>query len=214
MSRKTYIIDFDSTLVTTESLDELAKIALAAASNREELITEINRITDLGMNGQITFQEALELRLKLFSPTQKMIDQLIQDLKKQISPSALTNKKWFETNCDDIYVVSGGFEDYITPVATLLGISAHHVFANKFLFEGDRFLGYDSSRSTSQAGGKAQQVKELNLSGDVIVIGDGYTDYEVKKYGAADHFWAYTETIHREAVTKYADKVIRSFERL
>ena len=212
MVKQTYIIDFDSTLVTTESLDDLAKIALREAENRDEIVSDINTITDLGMNGDITFQEALSRRLKLFSPTQSMIDELIRDLRKQISPSAIKQKKWFEKNRDNIYVVSGGFEDYIVPVVKTLGIPSAQVYANKFMFRDNECVGHDETRLTSRAGGKSEQVKNLQLSGEIIVIGDGYTDYEIKKSGVADQFWAYTETISRETVTKQADRLLRNFE--
>ena len=29
----------------------------------------------------------------------------------------------------------------------------------------------------------------MNLSGDVIVVGDGYTDYEIKKHNQAKYFY-------------------------
>lgn len=209
--QKTYIIDFDSTLVTTESLDDLAKIALRHADNRDGIVAEINAITDLGMNGTITFQEALARRLALFSPTQSMIDELISDLVKQISPSALEKKEWFSENRDHIYVVSGGFDDYIVPVVELLGIPKDHVHANKFVFENGVFISHDVTRHTAKAGGKATQVKNLPTIGEIVVIGDGYTDYEIKKNGVANHFWAFTETVIRDNVTKHADKILRSF---
>lgn len=212
MTQKTYIIDFDSTLVTTESLDDLAKIALRNAKNRDEIVSDINTITDLGMNGHITFQEALSRRLKLFSPNQSMIDELIADLRDQISPSAISRKDWFEKNRDNIYVVSGGFEDYIVPVVEVLGIPSTQVFANKFVFRDKKCIGHDETRHTAHAGGKSEQVKNLQLTGEIIIIGDGYTDYEIKKSGVADQFWAYTETVSRETVTRHADRLLRSFE--
>ena len=46
--------------------------------------------------------------------------------------------------------------------------------------------------------GKIQCLKELNLDGEVQVIGDGYSDYVTKEAGVADKFFAYTENIERE----------------
>ena len=53
LSKNTYfIIDFDSTFVTVESLEELAKITLKDKSGKEEILKEVSRITNLGMEGK------------------------------------------------------------------------------------------------------------------------------------------------------------------
>ena len=46
------------------------------------------------------------------------------------------------------------------------------------------------------------------------MVGDGYTDYEVKKYNAADIFIAYTENINRKSVVKNADIVANNFDKV
>ena len=60
--------------------------------------------------------------------------------------------------------------------------------------------------------GKINVVKNLNLNGKIVVIGDGYTDYEIKKYGYADIFIAYTEHVDRKKVSKSADYITNSFD--
>ena len=59
--------------------------------------------------------------------------------------------------------------------------------------------------------GKVEVVKNLNLIGKTIVIGDGYTDYEIKKHGYADMFIAYTEHVNRYKVSNLADYKSDSF---
>ena len=59
---------------------------------------------------------------------------------------------------------------------------------------------------------KIEAVKTLELNDIVIVIGDGYTDYEIKKYGHASIFIAYIEHVNRENVTKFADYMTDSFD--
>ena len=59
--------------------------------------------------------------------------------------------------------------------------------------------------------GKVEVVKNLNLHGTTIVIGDGYTDYEIKKYGYADIFIAYTKHMDRIKVSNLADHKSNSF---
>ena len=62
MGRK-YVFDFDSTLTRVEALDVLAEITLASNSNKDEVIDEIQRITNLGIDGDISFTESLEKRI-------------------------------------------------------------------------------------------------------------------------------------------------------
>jgi len=44
------------------------------------------------------------------------------------------------------------------------------------------------------------------------VIGDGYTDYQIKAAGLANKFFAFTENIHRENVVQAADHITPSFD--
>lgn len=211
MTEPTYILDFDSTLVQRESLDELARLSLSAHAYQRAIMQELEHITHRGMTGEITFDESLEARLQLFAATRDDIQTLIMDLKKHISPSALKAHAWFIKNRANIYVVSGGFEEYILPITDQLGIPASHVFANRFIFKDGEVVGFDATRHTSKPGGKAAQIAVLNLRHPIIAIGDGFTDYEIKAKGLADEFWAFTETVTRAQVTKKADRIIGSF---
>ena len=211
MKRPTYILDFDSTLVQCESLDELARISLAAHADHHAIMQELEHITHRGMTGEIKFDESLTARLQLFAPTNDDIQTLIIDLKQHVSPSAVEAHAWFIENRANIFVVSGGFEEFIVPVAEQLGISPTHVYANRFIFKDNEVVGFDKTRATSKPGGKAAQIAALDLPHPIIAIGDGFTDYEIKAAGLADKFWAFTETVNRLQVTKKADRVIRSF---
>ena len=44
---------------------------------------------------------------------------------------------------------------------------------------------HDKSNPMAYRNGKVKAIKSLGLRGEIIIIGDGYTDYEVKKMGAA-----------------------------
>ncbi len=210
---KTYIIDFDSSLITLESLDELARIALADREDTDEVVAKLEDITDRGMSGEIGFDESLKQRLALFSANREHVEKSIELFKASISPSARANSDWFRNNADNIYVVSGGFEDYMLPITSELGLRNDHVFANRFTYdEAGNITGYDEVSLLSRPQGKPAQVKSLGLTDrKVIMIGDGYTDYEVLKYGAASEFWAFTETISRPKVIALADRVIHDF---
>src|SRR5690606_2131531 len=60
--------------------------------------------------------------------------------------------------------------------------------------------------------GKVEQLKRLNLPGDVYVIGDGYTDYEIKHAGLANKFFAFTENVERENIMEKADHITPSLD--
>ncbi len=208
---KFFVIDFDSTFVTLEGLDVLASISL---KKTPEKIAKIEQITRDGMVGKIGFRESLELRIKELGASIKDLEQSVKVLKRNISPSIIRNKKFFKQNRDQIYIISGGFEEMILPVVEDFGILPSHILANKFLIKNGEINGFDKTRPTSQAQGKAAAVKSLGLEGEVIAIGDGFTDLEIKRLGAASKFVAYTENVSRESIIKDADVMVRDFDEL
>lgn len=213
MTRKHLIIDFDSTLVEVEALDELARLALARRPDGEAIASEIARITNLGMDGRLPIDESLRRRLRLLDAGRADVDAVVALLKRRISASFRTNAAFFDRNRRRIYVVSNGFKDYIVPVVADLFIDGAHVFANTFVYDvDDRIVGYDAQNLLAQAGGKSKQLLALNLSGDVYVIGDGYTDYQMTETGRVTKFIAYAGNVSRPKVTQKADHVVASFD--
>ena len=208
-----FIIDFDSTFVSTESLDELANIALIGAPHREEILKKLKRITNLGMEGKISFSQSLRSRLKLFQANTSHIERLIVLLKKHITPSILRNREFFRQYKDRIYILSGGFSDYIIPIFKPFGISNNHILANKFLYDKKgNVIGYDKTSPLSKKGGKILALKSLRLVGRRYVIGDGSTDLEIKKAGLADKFFYFSENVFREKISERADSVLPNFD--
>ncbi len=210
-----FIIDFDSTLVTVEALDELAKIVLKNNAKKETVLEEIKRTTSLGMDGTISFPESLAKRLVLFQPNKEHIQKLITHLKKQITPSILSNKAFFKENAQCIYIISGGFKEYIYPVIKGFGIPEDHILANTFTFaKNGNVTGFDKTNPLSQEDGKVKQIRKLKLQGEVYVIGDGFTDYQIREKGQATKFFAFTENVKREIITEKADDIVKSFDEL
>ena len=60
-----YVFDFDSTLTQVEALDVLAEISLENNPEKDNIIKQIQEITDLGIDGDISFTKSLERRIKL-----------------------------------------------------------------------------------------------------------------------------------------------------
>ncbi|MDX2194884.1 MAG: phosphoglycerate dehydrogenase [Cytophagales bacterium] len=204
-----YIIDFDSTFIKDESLDVLFEIALKGTPDYESVCQQIKNITSLGMEGKISFAESLSQRVALLKATKHHVDKTVELLHHRISPSFIRNKKFFEHYASDIYIVSGGFFDMIYPIVKDYYINPDNIFANTFTYDNlGNITGYDSTNILAQNKGKVLKIKSLNLSGDVYVIGDGFTDYEIKEAGYANKFFAFTENVSRPAVISKADHVV------
>src|SRR3989338_7040844 len=198
---KFFIIDFDSTIVQVESLDELASIALKDNPKKSEIVDKIKNITNLGMEGKISIRESLARRIGLLRANKSHIGQLIKILQKKITPSFLRNKNFFRNNSSSIFIISNGFMEIIVPVVRKFGLSEKNVFANEFVFGRDgEITGFDERNMLSRENGKAEMLKSLNLKGDIYVIGDGYTDYQLRGQGLVTKFFAFTENVEREII--------------
>lgn len=217
MEQKTkqyFIIDFDNTFIKSEGLEELAAIALKNNPQKETVLEKIKELTTLGMEGKIPFEESLNKRLELLKANRQDVEKLAAHLKKNISDSILRNKKFFKTFKDNIYIISGGFKDFIIPVIKPFGIPESHVFANTFIYDNKgNITDFDKTNPLSQENGKAKLVKSLNLTdADTYVIGDEYTDYKLKELGLVKEFIAFTENIERDVVINKADRVAPTFD--
>ncbi len=203
-----YVFDFDSTLTRVEALDILAEITLQGKSDKNEIIKEIQEITNLGIDGDISFTESLERRIKLLKAHKDHLVLLVDELKDKISKSIETNEDFFQNFSDDIYVISCGFKEFIDPIVTEYDIPSHKVYANTFKFDEDgNIVGFDEANVLASHNGKIECLKNLDLEGEVQVIGDGYSDYVMREAGIADKFFAYTENVSRDKATTNADHI-------
>lgn len=208
-----FIIDFDSTFTQVETLDVLAEICLRNDPKKEEKMKTISQITDEGMEGKISFRESLEKRVMLLKADKNDIKETIEKMRDRVSRSFIRNKEFLTSYSDNIYVISNGFREIIEPIVAEYGISRKNVYANSFLFDEEgKICGFDKNNILTQNNGKVNQLKELNLSGDVYAIGDGYNDYEVKAAGLANKFYAFTENIERKIVKEKADHIAPSLD--
>ena len=114
--KRNYIFDFDSTLTKVEALDILAEITLANNPRKDAVIQEIIDITNLGIDGEISFTTSLEKRIQLLKANKADLNPLIEALKKQVTKSIESNKAFFEAYANDIYVISCGFKEFIDPI--------------------------------------------------------------------------------------------------
>ncbi|VTQ06247.1 D-3-phosphoglycerate dehydrogenase [Sphingobacterium daejeonense] len=208
-----YIIDFDSTFTQVEALDELARISLENHPDQEKIYREIERYTNLAMEGKISFRESLAGRVNLLQANRTHLDKLIAHLKKKVSKSFSRNKEFFKEHSDTAWIVSGGFKEFITPVVSPYHIKKENIYANTFKFDAEgNIIGYDEENPLSDEGGKVKLLKQLNIDGRIFGIGDGYSDFQLKESGLIEKFYAFTENISRQSVTDKADHIAPSFD--
>lgn len=208
-----YVIDFDSTVTQVEGLDELANIALAGNPNREKVVQQIRDLTDAAMNGELSFAEGLRQRISLLQANHSHVEALVDFLRTKVSDSFARNRAFLRDYSDSILIVSSGFKEFIVPIVTELGLKEENVHANTFRFDTDgNIIGVDDENVLSQDKGKVKLLESLALPGDVCVIGDGYTDYELRAAGVASRFYAFTENVERPKVTSVADHVVPSLD--
>ena len=201
-----FIIDFDSTFTKVEALDVLCEISLNGRPEKNDRLRQIKEITDLGMNGDISFQESLRRRIELLDARKEHLPELIEQLNKQVSDSFNRNKEFLKKYAKQILIVSNGFKDFIAPIVSSFDINEDQVYANSFLYDDEgAIIGFDKSNLLAANNGKPEQIKQLNLPGEIFVLGDGYTDYEIKKAGIAHRFYAFTENVRRAKVLEHAD---------
>ncbi len=212
-NQRHFIIDFDSTFTQVEALDVLGDISLESHPEKEERLKELEELTNSGMAGDLSFRESLEKRLELLNARENHLPKLVDRLKSKVSISFIRNKEFFDEYHDNIYIISNGFKEFIVPIVTELGVKEEHVFANTFKYDDEgKIVGFDEDNVLSSNNGKVEMLKRLDLQGDVYVIGDGYTDYEIKAAGLANKFYAFTENVERGNVLEKADHVTPSLD--
>ena len=203
---KHFIIDFDSTFTKVEALDILGEIALANHPNKDASLDRIKEVTDKGMEGLISFRESLEERIAILNAHRRHLEPLVSTLKTKVSSSFKRNKEFIKEYSEHFYILSNGFKDFIIPVVEEYGIKPQNVFANDFEYDHEgNIIGFDRNNILSSNNGKPKQIEALKLKGEVHVLGDGFTDYEIKQAGFADKFYAFTENVRRERVLANAD---------
>ncbi len=209
MNKTIYFFDFDSTLINAETLD-----LIASNKNLKDIeIEKIKEITNQAMNGEISFNKALNERLKILKINQNDVFEIKNQIHTKINKSILDNISFFSKN--NCFIISGGFREIIQPVAYILKIPFEKVFANNLIFDQqfEHFI-LDNENPLAHNKGKSHVINQLDFKENQIMIGDGYTDLEVKLENPKIKFYAYTEVVYRNNIVIQADKVISNLNEL
>src|SRR3546814_16758023 len=132
------------------------------------------------MEGRLSFSESLERRVKLLHANKKHLGQLVKVLKKKVSQSFSRNSDFFRKNHQQVFIVSGGFKEFITPVVATYHIPPENIFTHTFLSALDgNIVGYDKQNPLAEEGGKVTLLRQRNWKEDVLVIGARNKDLNI-----------------------------------
>jgi len=206
------IVDFDSTFIRDETLDEIAKLLLSSKKISKKTQQKIEDITNQAMGGKIDFRHALKARVKLLNIHRNDVEQITSILKNRISLSFIKNKQTIKDMGHNIYIISGGFKEIIEPIVKDYNIPSNNIFANEFNYdENDYINGINENSLLSYSDGKIRAVKTLNLPNGAYIVGDGSTDLEVETAKEITAFICFTENIHRKNVSSKSKYIAQSF---
>ncbi|XP_023013779.1 phosphoserine phosphatase [Leptinotarsa decemlineata] len=200
--------DVDSTVIQEEGIDELAKFC-----NKGKQVSEI---TARAMTGNMTFQDALNLRLNIINPSLNQVKEFISTKPPTLTPGIRKLVEVLHNRKVLVFLVSGGFTSLIEPIAKQLNIPSEKIYANrlKFYFTGE-YAGFDENEPTSKSGGKGvviDLIKNKYNCKNIVMIGDGATDLEACP--PADAFIGYGGNVIRPTVQAKAKWFVHNFKEL
>jgi phosphoserine phosphatase len=170
--KKLLIADMDSTIITSESLDQLAQLAGVGGA--------VEAITDRSIAGEIDFSEALIDRVKLLAGKPVELLEALLD-KVVLNDGAVSLVQTMRANDSKCYLVSGGFDFLLGYVSRLCGFHGYH--GNHMLINENVITG-EVSRPILDRKAKAEYLIEYctRLGIDISAtasIGDGANDLEM-----------------------------------
>lgn len=196
----TLVLDFDSTLVSVESLEEILRPRLAA---RPDLVRELEAVTELGMTGAIGFADSLGRRLALAQPALGDVAAFAAGARRHLTRGMDDLVAWARGRGHEVRIVTGALREAVLPLAASLGVEASRVHGVSARWgTAGEFLGLDPADPFARS--KLEGVLPLAAlwPRPRIGVGDGVTDLALLRGGALDHFIAFTEHRRREAVLR------------
>jgi len=163
------IADMDSTIVTSETLDELAGFA--------GLKDQIAQVTARAMNGELDFKEALRYRVSLLAGLPlAALESTWQSTR--LTPGALTLVRTMKRSGATTALVSGGFTFFTSRVAALCGFDLHR--SNVLLDDGTALTGHVAEPILDKDSKRATLIELAAEHGipfeATLAVGDGAND--------------------------------------
>lgn len=190
--------DVDSTLVTIEGIDILAK------GN-----PEIVRLTNAAMNGEIPLDQVYAKRLEIIRPTRADVDALGQRYVTSLVDGAAETVARLQSAGVDVHLVTAGIAQAIAPLAESLRIAPRAVHAVALRFDdAGNYVDFDRRSLLARPGGKELVVRAIlaRAKGRAAFVGDGVSDLETKP--AVDLFIGFGGVAVRDRVRDEADTFV------
>lgn len=169
MGKKLIVFDMDSTLVSNETIDELAEIA----GIRED----VSRITRKAMDGEIDYIQSIRERVRLLKG---MPSEVLEEMKSSLTlnPGARELISSLRSMKYRIALVSGGFTVFTEKMKEELQLD--YAFGNRLEVKDNRLTG-NLEEPILDARGKQRVIEEIMMAegisaSEVVVVGDGAND--------------------------------------
>ena len=169
------VSDMDSTLITVETIDEVAK--------EVGLTGEISSITERAMQGDLDFTESFVKRVSLLEGISSSSLESVYSKKVKLSPGAKNLINHFKSNQVKTAMVSGGLNFFAKKLQAELEIEKYRANNVEIIYG---LMTGNVLGKVIDAKEKALYIKELceefKLKNDqVVAIGDGANDIEMMK---------------------------------
>jgi len=167
--KRLIVFDMDSTIVDAEIIDEIARAAGVGE--------EVKKITQMAMNGEMNFDEALRERVKLLKGLPvKVLEKIYNEIK--LTPGAKELIHSLKEAGYKTALISGGFTYFTDKIKKELGFD--YAFGNELEIEDGKLTGRIKGRIIN-AEEKARIIEELarkeGISKEnVVAVGDGAND--------------------------------------
>lgn len=191
--------DVDSTLVTIEGIDVLAK------GN-----PEVVRLTEAAMNGEIPLDQVYARRLEIIRPTRAEVEALGWQYVSSLTDGAAETIASLQAGGADVHLVTAGIAQAIAPLAATLNIPPRAVHAVALQFdEAGAYAGFDRRSLLARPGGKELVVRAIltRAKGKSAFVGDGVSDLETKP--VVDLFIGFGGVAARDRVRAGADVFVQ-----
>lgn len=186
------IFDFDFTLVDHESTVEVLKAALFDSPDSAKRLERLAHIAPKALSGRASIGELLSLMSVVTHVRAHHVRRYVEMAAGSIHPILLQTLGQLRKDGVGLHIISGGYKEWIAPIALEWGVDSENVVANRFFWAGKRVLLTRPSPLLSSSKGKSEIVRRWRaaggLSGKTLIVGDGASDYQVYQNGCVDGF--------------------------
>jgi phosphoserine phosphatase len=168
--KRILLCDMDSTVITTECIDELADLL--------GIRPQVAEITERTMNGELDFKASVTARVELLAGLEESVIERLLAERIELMPGAVTLVRTMREAGAHTALVSGGFSQFTGPVAARAGFEEHR--ANRLEIEGGRLTGRlvpPLLDADAKLAALDEFVERFGVShADVLAAGDGAND--------------------------------------